>query len=315
MITGRPGTGRVNRAYAGIPTFLRADYAPDVDQLEATVAVLGVPFDEGSPFMPGARFAPRSIREHSLRFGPAGIVDFATGETWLRRLLAERRIVDLGDIDVRTADPETTMAALTETVRAIRGHGAMPLVLGGDHTISYPVLRGYDEPIHIVQLDAHLDYGEEPAGMVWTNGQGFRLAHGLPHVQSLTMIGIRSPRGKLEDFERARADGATIATMPVWRDRGPEGVIAHIPDGAPCYVSIDADVYDMSLIPGCVSGEPGGPSWDEVRATLMAIARRCRVVGFDFVEVNPLLDVGTGATSYLGALTAASFLGFVTGAD
>lgn len=315
MTTDMRGTGRVNRAYTGIPTFLRADYAPDPQALDGGVAVLGAPFDEGSPFMPGARFGPRSIREHSLRFGPSGIVDFATGQTWLRRVMAEHRIADLGDVDVRTADPDATMAGLTETVRAVRAARAMPLVLGGDHTITYPVLRGYDEPVHVVQLDAHLDYGQEPDGMVWTNGQGFRMAHALPNVQSLTMIGIRSPRGKLEDFQRAKAEGVVIATMPDWRTKGPEGVIAHVPAGAPAYVSIDIDVFDMSLIPGCVSGEPGGPDWDMVRATLLAVAARLDVVGFDLVEVNPMLDVGTGATSYLGALTAASFLGFVTGAD
>ena len=314
MSTDMRGAGRVNRAYSGIPSFLRADLAT-LDDLAADVAVLGVPYDEGSPFMPGSRFGPRSIREHSLRFGPAGIVDFDSGQTWLRRVMAEGRIADLGDVDVRTADPEATMAALTDTVRAIRRAKAMPLVLGGDHTVSYPVLRGYEEPIHVVQLDAHLDYGQEPDGMVWTNGQGFRMAMDLPHVQSLTMLGIRSPRGKLEDFQRAKAAGVTIATMPDWRAKGPEGVIAHIPAGAPAYVSIDIDVFDMSLIPGCVSGEPGGPDWDMVRATLLAIAGRLNVVGFDLVEVNPMLDVGTGATSYLGALTAASFLGFVTGPD
>ena len=100
-------------------------------------------------------------------------------------------------------------------------------------------------------------------------------------------------------------------TMPAWRSKGPDGVIAHIPEGAACYVSIDVDVYDMPLVPGCVSGEPDGPTYDDVRATLHAIARRFRIVGFDFVEVNPLLDVGTGATSYLGALTVAQFLGYI----
>ena len=315
MSTDMRGQGRINRAYTGIPTFLRADYAASLDGLAAEVAVIGVPYDEGSPFQPGARFGPRAIREQSLRFGATGICDYETGQTWLLRLMAERRIADLGDIDIRTADPEGTFAGLTETVRAVRAKGAMPLGIGGDHTVTYPVIRGYDEPVHVIMLDSHLDYGQEPEDMVWTNGQGFRMAHDLPHVRGMTMIGIRSPRGKLADFRRAQYNGVTIATMPAWRAQGPEGVVAHIPQGAPVYVSIDIDVYDMSLIPGCVSGEPGGPGWDEVRATLLAIAGRCRVVGFDLVEVNPMLDVGTGATSYLGALTAASFLGFVTGAD
>jgi len=309
------GVDRVNRGYTGIPTFLRADYAPGLDALEAEVAVLGVPFDEGSPFMPGSRFGPRSVREHSLRFGPAGISDFDTGQTYLRKLLAGRRIVDVGDIDVHPSHPERTMGLLTETIRRIRGAGTMPVILGGDHTLTYPVVRAYDESVHVIQLDAHLDYSEEPEGMTYTNGQSFRLLHPLDHVESLTQIGIRSPRDKMETFEQARDNGSHIATMPAWREKGPEGVIAHIPEGAACYVSIDVDVYDMALVPGCVSGEPGGPSYDEVRETLKAIAGRLRVTGFDFVEVNPLLDVGTGATSYLGALTVATFLGLIAGPD
>lgn len=305
------GDRRVNRGFVGVPTFLRADYAPSIDGLDADYAVIGVPFDEGSPYMPGSRFGPRSIREHSMRIGPSGLGDVPSGRSYLRGVLADRRIVDLGDVDVMVSNPAATMQGLTDAVRAIRGQGVMPIVIGGDHTLSYPAVRGYDEPIHVIQLDAHLDYSEEREGMVYTNGQGFRLLHGLDHVESLTQIGIRSQRDRIETLQRARAEGSTVVDMPSWRAKGADGALAHIPEGAPCYVSIDVDVYDLPLVPGCVSGEPGGPGYDEVRETLRAIARRFRVVGFDFVEVNPLIDAGAGATSYLGALTIAGFLGFI----
>ena len=82
-------------------------------------------------------------------------------------------------------------------------------------------------------------------------------------------------------------------------------------EGEDCYVSIDVDAYDMSLVPGCVSAEPGGFEFEEIKMILKNISERMNVVGFDFVEVNPLLDVGTGTTSYLGALTVVMFLGFI----
>ena len=311
MSMNMSGHNRMNRGYTGIPTFLRSNYESDINNLEADYAVIGVPFDEGSPFMPGTRFGPRSIREHSLRFGPPGISDLETGKSYLRSAMAEHRIVDLGDIDIHPSRPELTMQSLSNTVATIRKKNALPVVIGGDHTLTYPIVRAIDEPIHVIQLDSHLDYEDEPEGTFYTNGQSFNLLHPLDHVQSLTQIGIRSRREDVEVFQRARDNGSQIMTMPKWRELGAAGVTAHIPDGEACYVSIDVDVYDMPLVPGCVSGEPNGPGYIEVMDTLKVIAERFNVIGFDFVEVNPLLDVGTGATSYLGALTVAQFLGYI----
>ena len=311
MSTNMSGYNRINRGYTGIPTFLRSNYESDIHNLKADYAVIGVPFDEGSPFMPGSRFGPRSIREHSLRFGASGISDLDTGKSYLRDAMAEQRIVDLGDIDIHPSRAELTMQALSDTVATIRKKNAVPVVIGGDHTLTYPVVRAIEEPVHIIHLDAHLDYEKESEGTFYTNGQSFDLLHPLDHVQSLTQIGIRSRRDGIENFRRARDNGSQIMTMPKWRDLGAAGVTAHIPDGETCYVSIDVDVYDMPLVPGCVSGEPDGPGYIEVMDTLKVVAQRFNVIGFDFVEVNPLLDVGTGATSYLGALTVAQFLGYI----
>ena len=305
------GYNRINRGYTGIPTFLRCNFEPDIDNLQADYAILGVPYDEGSPFMPGTRFGPRSIREHSLRFGPAGISDLETGKSYLRSAMAEHRIVDLGDIDIHPSRAELTMQSLSNTVATIIKKNSMPIVIGGDHTLTYPVVRAIDEPVHVIQLDAHLDYEKEAEDTYYTNGQSFDLLHPLDHVQSLTQIGIRSRRENVDEFQRAQDNGSHIITMPKWRSLGAAGVTAHIPDGQTCYVSIDVDVYDMPLVPGCVSAEPDGPGYMQVMDTLKVIAERFNVIGFDFVEVNPLLDVGTGITSYLGALTVAQFLGYI----
>ena len=105
------------------------------------------------------------------------------------------------------------------------------------------------------------------------------------------------------------ADGNQVVTMSQFRAGGPQAIAETVPKGANCYVSIDVDVLDMSLVPGCVSAEPNGMTYAELRDTLAAIAAHTNVIGFDFVEVNPQLDVGTGVTAYLGAHTVVEFLG------
>jgi agmatinase len=303
---------RINRPYVGIPSFLRSPIVEDVAALDAMVAVLGVPFDEGSPFIPGSRMAPRSLREHSLRFaGRPGFFDLETGREYLREEVTHRLIADVGDADIYPSNPERTFEDVTELVRGIIRHDALPVVLGGDHSITFSIVRAFDEPIHVLQFDAHTDYAAITPDLRFTNGHAFRHIAAMPHVTGLTQIGIRSLRTSPEQVADIRADGNRIITMSEFRKLMPEGVAATLPENTRCYVSIDVDALDMSLVPGCVSAEPDGMTYAQLRSTLQAIAGRLDVVGFDFVEVNPLLDVGTGATSYLGAHTVIEFLGHI----
>lgn len=308
MMQTHGGADRLNRAFVGIPTFMRANHCTDFDKLTAEFAVIGVPFDEGSPFAPGARFAPRSIREHSLRFGTKGLYDIEADRVLAPDLVSSGRLADCGDVDVWPTNPQRTFRNLTEAVSAIRSNGARPVVIGGDHSITYPILQAFDTSVHVIHLDAHMDYGATTDELRHTNGQAFRQLHALAHVEGLTQIGIRSFRTRPSDVRDARANGSTIVTMPKLRDQGAAGALLHIPDGAAVYVSIDVDAYDMSLVPGCVSAEPDGMRFDELIDIVEIASTRFDVLGFDFVEVNPLLDVGTGVTSYLGALTIAHFL-------
>ena len=313
MTTSVRGQGkRLNQAAVGIGTFLRSDYADDPADFDADVAVMGVPFDAGSPFVGGSRFAPRSLREHSLRFGgKGGFYDIDSGREYLTHEIENRRIVDLGDVDILPTNVEGSFENVTALVRTVLDRGVLPVILGGDHAISYPVVRAFDGPLHVVHFDAHLDYTKPAMGMTYTNGMPFRLIHGLETVTGLTQIGIRSLRNKKSDYDDAIANGSRIVGMKEFRELGPEETAAQVPEGARCYVSIDVDALDMTLIPGCVSGEPGGLTYAELRDTFAAIAERTEIVGFDFVEVNPALDVATGATSYLGAHVVIECLGLI----
>jgi agmatinase len=228
--------------------------------------------------------------------------------------LANGRIADMGDVDIRPAAVEVSFGLITEAVRQILARGALPVVLGGDHAITFPVLRAFSEPLYVLHFDAHTDFAPFAHGLRYTNSHAFRHIIAMPTLLGLTQIGIRSLRHTPEQVDEVEQTGHRIIGMNEFRRLGPSGVSAHIPDGARCYVSIDVDALDISLVPGCVSAEPNGLSYAELRDALAAIASRLTVVGFDFVEVNPLLDVGTGVTAYLGAHTVIEFLGRICAA-
>ena len=189
-------TGRLDLPFVGIPSFLRAPVRADVGRIDADVAILGAPFDEGSPFLPGSRFGPRSIREHSLRFvtGEDGYYDPQAGRHFLAAQMRGHRLVDVGDADVLPTNPAGTFRNITDTVRAILERNATPLILGGDHSITFPVVRAFSESLHVVHFDAHLDYMPFVHGLEMTNQHAFRHIAHMEHVESLTQVGIRSLR-------------------------------------------------------------------------------------------------------------------------
>jgi agmatinase len=308
-MTGMPG--RMDMPFVGIPSFLRAPVLGPDDPVTADLVILGAPTDEGSPFMPGSRFGPRAIREHSLRFitGEPGYFDPSDGRRYLAREMDERRIVDLGDADIIPTNVVGTFDNITALTARALSLGGTPIVLGGDHAISFPVVRAFTEPLYVIHFDAHLDYMPFVHGASMTNAHAFRHIAHMPHVLGLMQVGIRSLRSTEVMWRDTLADGNTVVTMKEFRTRGPEEVAAMIPKGANCYISLDMDVLDLSLVPGCVSGEPDGMLYAQLRDTLIALTDRARIVGFDLVEVNPQLDVGTGATAYLAAHTIIEFLG------
>jgi agmatinase len=308
---GRANSSRLNAPFVGIPTFLRSAMVTDLSTLDADVAVMGVPTDEGSPYMPGSRFGPRAIREHSLRFGAGGrgYYDPTLKRRFLEHEAVHGRIADVGDADILPTNVVDTFHNITDMTKQVLDKGALPVIIGGDHAVSFPVVRAYSEPLQVVHFDAHLDYAPFIHGLEYTNGHAFRHIAHMPHVQSLTQVGIRSIRNTEEMHVDSLADGNAVVDMDEFYDLKPRGLVERLRRDARVYVSLDIDVLDMSLIPGCVSGEPNGMSYADMRDTLFALAEHTEIVGFDLVEVNPMLDVGTGITSYLAAHTILEFLG------
>ena len=301
--------GKPSHAFAGLVSFLRAPICHDLDNIDADIAIMGAPTDEGSPFMPGSRLGSRSIREHSLRFGNDGYFDHDSDKVFLKYELENNRIVDVGDADVIPADVEGTFKNITDLTRMVLNSGAIPVVLGGDHAITFPVVRAYNTPLHVIHFDAHIDYSPFIHGYKYTNSHAFRHIHHMDHVKSLTQVGIRSVRNKKSQIEDSENDGNRVIGMKEFYEMGPNGMSTLVPKEAPVYVSIDIDVLDLPLVPGCVSAEPIGMTYAELRDSLSVLAQHANIIGFDLVEVNPQLDVGTGITSYMGAHTIMEFMG------
>lgn len=306
---------RLNLPYTGIVSFLRTPVCSDLSALDADVAIIGIPSDEGTRNLPGARFGPRRVREQSMRFGGGaeknlgGFWDIDEGRRYLDYELAHGRIVDCGDVDVIYTKPEATWENATSDVRAILAAGALPVVIGGDHAVTYPVVRAHDQgQLTVVHFDAHLDYLPFIHGITHSHSSPMRNVTALPHVDRVIQVGIRSFRSHERDFEASRQDGNEIITVNRLRDSGPSALLDLLPDG-PVYVSVDIDVLDMPLVPGTGAAEPDGLSFRELRALLFAVAAKSEVVGFDVVEVNPMLDLPSDATSFLAAQLLIEFLG------
>ena len=224
-----PRTSRGGNVYpfVGIPSFLRAPICTDLDNLDADIAVIGAPTDEGSPFLPGARLGPRGIREHSLRFGAKGYYDPQAKKTFLEYELTNGRLVDVGDASVLPTNPEDTFHNITATTEHVLAKGALPVVLGGDHAISFPVVRAYKQPLHVMHFDAHIDYSPFMHGYEFTNSHAFRHIYHMPHVESLTQIGIRSLRSRESDMgglaERREPRGDHGGVPRAWAHRHSTG--------------------------------------------------------------------------------------------
>lgn len=305
-------SGRLNLPFVGHCTFGKYP-AASPESLRADVAVLGAPFDGGTQYRPGARFGPRAVREAStlFSFGHSGAYDFEDDIVYLPVGGAE--IADVGDADIIHTDTQKSHANIESAVRAILAAGAMPAVIGGDHSITIPCLRAFDggAPLHIVQIDAHLDFVDERHGVRFGHGNPMRRASEMPHVAGLLQAGIRNvSSSNREDYAAARAAGSTILSVRDVRKLGAAAVLENLPAGGRYYCTIDIDGFDPSVAPGTGTPSHGGFLYYEVLELLKGIAARGEVAGFDLAEVAPAYDPA-GVTATLAAQLMLNFIGAI----
>jgi agmatinase len=307
--------GRLDLPFVGIQTFGKSPYVEDWSKIDADVAVLGAPFDAGTQFRAGARFGPRAIRDAStlFSFGHAGAYDHEDDAVYLG---PEVRMVDIGDADIIHTNTAGSHANIASGVKTILEAGALPVVLGGDHSVNIPCIDAFEDfadrgDIHILQIDAHLDFVDERHGVRFGHGNPMRRAAEKPYVTGLTQVGIRNVSSTArEGYDDARKMGSDILSVRQARELGPEAVIARIPHGANVYVTIDIDGFCPSIAAGTGTPSHGGFLYYDVLEMLQALAKRHEVAGIDLVEVAPDYDP-SGATQILAAQILLNFIGFI----
>ena len=305
-------TGRLDLPFVGISTFAKRELVTDWSKINADVAVLGAPFDFGTQWRAGARFGPRGIREAStlFSFGHAGAYDHEDDITYLTENV---KIVDIGDADIIHTDTLTSHKNIELGVRSILAAGALPVVLGGDHSVNIPCINAFSDygPIHILQIDAHLDFVDERHGVKYGHGNPMRRAAEKPYVTGLTQVGIRNVSSTAkEGYESAKGVNSDILSVRQTRKIGPKNLVGRIPKDANVYVTIDIDAFCPSIAPGTGTPSHGGFLYYEVLEILQGLSKKNKVVGIDLVEVAPDYD-HSGSTTILAAQILLNFLGFI----
>lgn len=304
--------GRLDLPFVGICTFAKRPYVGDWNNIDADVCVLGAPFDGGTQWRPGARFGPRGVREAStlFSFGHAGAYDHEDDATYLP---GDVRIVDMGDADIVHTDTRQSHANIEIGVRAALAANALPVVIGGDHSVNIPCINAFDThgDIHILQIDAHLDFVDERHGVRYGHGNPMRRAAEKPYVTGLTQIGIRNVSSTAQEgYIAAREMGSDILSVRQTRALGNDAVLARIPKGARLYITIDIDAFCPSIAPGTGTPSHGGFLYYEILELLQGVAKSHDIVGLDLVEVAPDYDP-SGSTTILAAQLLLNTLGFI----
>ncbi len=293
-LTVAPRTGHKTLLYSSLVT--------DLENLVADIAVLGMPF--GAAYGPHAYSndqsrAPQAIRDVTDRLvrDPTHY-DFDIDGPLLQGR-TDIRFVDCGDVLPDLAKPGNHYRQAELAVRQILRGGGLPIVLGGDHGITNPVLRAFDEigPVTVVHVDAHLDWRDEVNGVRDGLSSPIRRASELSFVNHIVQIGLRAQgSGRPADYEAARRYGADLITAYELHDIGMDAVLDRIPDGGNYYLTIDADGMDPTIMPAVAGPAPGGVTFIQARKLIHGLVKKGRVVGMDIVEIQPSKDTATKLT-------------------
>ena len=303
--------GRLNLPFVGICTFGKYPYIEDWDKIKADIAVLGAPFDAGSQFRSGARMGPRGIREAStlFSFGHGGAYDHEDNITYLPA--DTTRIVDIGDADIIHTDTIQSHANIEFGVKKILEAKAIPVVLGGDHSVNIPCINAFrnEDPIHIIQIDAHLDFVNERHGVRFGHGNPMYRASEKEYVLGMTQIGIRNVSSTTrEGYIDAKERGSKIFSVRQFRKMGISQILNTIPKNIRYYLTIDIDAFDPSIASGTGTPSHGGFYYYEILELIDGLTKQGNIVGLDLVEVAPDYDI-TNSTSTLAAQLLMNIIG------
>lgn len=275
-------------------------FCSDITQLHADIAFLGVPYDYGSPVwvQPGTRYGPNGMRQAHCAYNYQDAHELTEAPGWYnidadRIELQGVTMADVGDVFIEPWEVTQNFDRMSEAIRQILARGAMPLSIGGDHTVTYPLVRGFDsfKSLDIVHIDAHLDF-EDPKERV-DNTTPLKRISELPFVNNITQIGTRPPYPlrSLRALQEARAYGEKQITVQQFRKQGIQSIIDAVPEAENIYITFDIDALDPSIAMGTSTPMPNGFLFQEAIDILEVIAKKGNIVGFDLVEFTPSHDV------------------------
>ncbi len=305
----------VNMAPTGIATFAKTNICMDLNELDADIAIIGAPCDIAIQGKSGTRLGPRGIRLGSTRFcyKSGGSYDHERDAFYLDADIW--KVLDCGDIDYIPGDLNSTFENIESAVRKITERKALPVILGGDHSITFPVVKGLDKigDFDVIHIDSHLDWTDNIGGQYYSNGTPMRNIANLPYVKKILHLGIRGigSSGR-SDFNDAKSNGDLIYSTKQVRNIGINKIISDFKSDRNVFITFDIDAMDYSIAAGTGSPMFGGFYYDEMNEILECIANECNVIGFDFVEVAPPYDDPGATTCYLSARLISDLLGFIT---
>jgi agmatinase len=308
-----PARGRIVPVPVGRPSFLDVPRCESLDTLDADVAIVAfpytVPYTIDWSRQPSS-WAPGAIREASLRY-PNFLthydMDFGAEIFAGRRV----RIVDCGDVFEVAGQYEDNSRNATAVLKEILARGAVPVVLGGDHATTIPIVRAYDGrgPICVVHIDAHLDFRDEVNGIHDGLSSPMRRASELPWVTAMFQVGLRAVgSARKREVDDAAAFGSIRVRAEELHEVGVKEILRRVPDASAYYISLDTDAIDPAIAPGINALEFGGLTYFEVSNLLRGIAAKGKVVGFDVVEIAPGKD-HQNITSLLASRLTLNLLG------
>ena len=277
-------------------TFLYSELNTNLDSLSADIAYLGIPYGESYTFGEIANdqsrgaLALRRATDRILRSIERYDFDLG-GPLYDHRPI---RAIDCGDVYADPREPKSHLARAEEAVRKIVASGAMPIILGGDHSIPIPALKALDDQgsITLIQIDQHLDWRDEINGVTHGLSSPIRRASEMDHIGEIFQIGLHATgSGRQEEFDAAKNYGAHLISSYEIHEGGIQRVLDLIPNGGRYYITVDLDAFEPSIAPGVAAPCAGGMTFLQARTLIHGLVRKGRVLGMDVVEITPSTDV------------------------
>lgn len=276
---------------SGIATFVRSEYCPDLDKLDAEYAVIGFPCELTNACRTGSKESTVTIRNASrLYICSEPCFDIETKTNYFG---PEHKIVDCGDFDIYPGDVPKTVAGIERVVRQIAAKGSIPIAFGGDDMLPIPIVNALSMlgDLCVIQIDAHLDWCDERGGQRIGQSSNSRRIREMAHVKDQVQIGTRGPGStSQQSYLDACAAGDIIITARQFHRDGVVKVLQQIPDSKHYYLAFDIDALDPSIAPGTTAPAPGGLLYDEWIDLIEGICKKGKIVGMNVCEVCPTFD-------------------------